>query len=343
MNHSKLLLSMALAIAPALAQAEAESERGVSVAAELSRPEVIARYEKAAQPKLACSQPESAEAMAQAYQSLASHKWSRSELGCAALYGFQLAQAQPGNVELGFGALVTQIDYLDLLASEYEGLYSGPETSAELRLRWKQARSHGEALIEQLEPLAGKSVEFRTLRATFWMASTVKESSPVESARAAARALPELEAVIAEKPETLGGLPLMLLGRMTFLLPEFAGGDPLRAIELLKQGVAVNPQDMVMRRWLAEVLISERQYPEAREVIKAAISVPANAAEPQAYADEMRAMAGLARRVNDEVMAEQVAQQRSRFLEAHPYLLARRSTASFGHGGADPFTGKEVD
>lgn len=343
MNHSKLLLSLALAVAPVLAQAEAESERGVSVAAELARPEVIARYEKAAQPKLACAQPTSAEALALAYQDLATHKWSRSELGCAARYGFQLAQAQPTNVELGFGALVTQLDYLDLLASEYEGLYAGPETSAELRLRWRQARSQGQALVEQLEPLAGKTLEFRTLRATFWMASTVKESNPVDAAAAAAKALPELEAVVAEKPETLGGLPLMLLGRMTFLLPEFAGGDPVRAIELLRQGVAVNPQDMVMRRWLAEVLISERQYPEAREVIKAAIAAPANPAEPQAYADELRAMAGLARRANDEAMAEQVSQQRSRFLDAHPHLLARRSTASFGHGGADPFTGKEVD
>lgn len=341
MNHSKLLLSLALAVASTWAQAE--SERGVSVAAELSRPEVIARYEKEAQPKLVCAEPASAEALLQAYQGLASHKWSRSELGCAALYGFQLAQGQPSNVELAFGALVTQIDYLDLLASEYEGLYAGPETSAELRLRWKQARSQGQALVDQLEPLAGKTLEFRTLRATFWMASTVKESNPIEAATAAARALPELEAVVAEKPETLGGLPLMLLGRMTFLLPEFAGGDPVRAIELLRQGVAVNPQDMVMRRWLAEVLISERQYPEAREVIKAAIAAPVNSAEPQAYADEMRAMAGLARRVKDEAMAEQVAQQRSRFLEAHPYLLARRSSASFGHGGADPFTGKEAD
>ncbi|MCY1305647.1 hypothetical protein D9M70_554660 [compost metagenome] len=133
----------------------------------------------------------------------------------------------------------------------------------------------------------------------------------------------------------------MLLGRITFVLPEFAGGDPIRAIELLKQGIAINPQDIVMRRWLVEVLVSERDYPAAKAAIQSALASQANPNEPQAYADELRAMSGLALRSGDEALAKQIAEHRKAYLTAHPQLLTRRSSASFGHGGADPFTGKE--
>lgn len=341
MNNKKTLFGIALGLIPLVSVAETAPQRGISVAAEFDKPEVIARYEKQALPKLVCVQPESTDALLKSYESLARHKWNRADLGCAAEYGFKLAQSSPDNVELQLGALVTQIDYLDLLASEYEGLYSGPELSAELRLRWNRAREQGQKLIDQMVPRMGESPEFRALRATFWMASTVKEATAQQSAEAAAKAMPELEAVIAQKPEALGGLALMLLGRMAFLLPEFAGGDPLRAIELLKQGVAINPQDMVMRRWLAEVLVSERDYATASEVIKAALANAVNEGEPQAHADELRALSGLALRVGDEALSKQISEQRKKFLASNPQLLTRRSVASFGHGGADPFTGKE--
>lgn len=341
MNKYSKTLGIALLMTPTWLLAEPASQRSISVAAELDNPEVVARYEKAALPKLVCAQVESPEALLNAFRTLATHKWSRSDLGCAAGYGFRLAHTRTKDLELSMSALITQIDYLDLLASEYEGLYSGPETGAELRLRWNRARDQGNALIDQMEPFIGKTPEFRLLRATFWVASTVKESTAQQSAEAAAKAMPELEAVIAEKPDALGGLALMLLGRMTFILPEFAGGDPLRAIELLNKGVAINPQDMVMRRWLAEVLISERDYQAAKEVIKAAMANAVNENEPQAHADELRAMSGLALRAGDEALSKQIAEQRKIFLAKNPQLLTRRSVASFGHGGADPFTGKE--
>lgn len=341
MKNKLSMLAIAWVVSPIIVNAEQEQQRGISVAAELSKPEVIARYEKQAQPKLLCAQPSSPAAQLESYQSLSSHKWSRKELGCAAQYGYELAMAPPLNPELAMGALVTQIDYLDLLASEYEGLYAGPELSAELRLRWERARKQGGELVALMEPAIGPSIEFRLLRATFWLAASTKETTPEQASATAAKAMPELEAVIAERPDALGGLALMLLGRMTFILPEFSGGDPLRAIELFKQGIAINPQDMVMRRWLTEVLVSERDYPAALGVIEEALKAPINPSEPQAYADELRALSGLARRAGNEELSLRIATLRQAHLKANPQLLARRSTASFGHGGADPFTGKE--
>ncbi|MCT9826656.1 tetratricopeptide repeat protein [Pseudomonas veronii] len=309
----------------------------------MAKPEQVARYLREAEPKLLCARLDSAAAKLQAFQTLGTHKWDRTQMGCAAQYSFELAAAQPANDELFMAALIAQVDYLDLLASEFEGLYQGPTLSTELNLRWGRAKQQAQALLKQAPDSLAQSPEFRIIRAAYWLAASVKQATPQEVAQATRQAMPELDALVREHPQALGGLAVLLMGRLTFALPEFAGGDPLRAIELFKQGIAINPANIVMRRWLVEVYISERDYPSALESINAALKVPVDMTEPQAYADETRALAGLALRAGDETLSQQISTTRQAFLKANPQLLTRVSGASFGHGGADPFTGKEAD
>lgn len=341
MKHFKTL-GLVLALAPTMVFAQAATERASSVLSDLASPEMVARFKKEAEKHLACPDISAEDKKIAAFVELQTHRWSRKDIGCAALYGNQLAMAHPDNPELVLGALGAYVTAFDVLSSDYNGLYEGPQTGAELSLRWERTRESGLKLIEAMKEAYKDVLEFKILHGAFMLSAYGQESSVEQRVEAVGQSIALLEDALKQDPKALGGLTPYLLGRTYLSLPAYAGGDSLRALELLKQGAEINPDDISMLRWLAEAHIGERENKEALAVIHQAIEIAPEKSNPQVYADELRAMGGFAKRLGDAELADRIYTMRDAFLDTHPQINTRKSTASMGHGGVDPFTGKQV-
>lgn len=341
MKHFKTL-GLALALAPTMAFAQAVTDRPSSVLSDLASPEMVAQFKKKAEKELICPEISTEDKKIAAFVELQTHRWSRKDVGCAAQYGYGLAMAHPDNPELVLGALGAYVTAFDVLSSDYNGLYEGPQTGAELSLRWEQTRGNGLKLIEAMKEGYKDVLEFKILHGAFLLSAYGQESSIEQRVEAVSRAIALLEETLKQDPKALGGLTPYLLGRTYLSLPAYAGGDSLRALELLKQGAEINPDDISMLRWLAEAHIGERENTQALAVIRQGIGIAAEKTNSQVYADELRAMGAFAKRLGDSELANKVYTMREQFLDANPKVNRRQSSASMGHGGVDPFTGKQV-
>ncbi|MGQ7814525.1 hypothetical protein ACUTAH_02410 [Metapseudomonas furukawaii] len=349
MNTARTLLPLALAVMAGLSAGFVLAETPsspvtTSLEADLLDPVKQAAYLKEAQALLVCVEPADAKAKAAAFAELTVAKWDRQQMGCGVRHGFELAQAQPDNVELQLQALGAQVEYFDVLDKGYGRLYSeSPVKDIELRLRWNETREHAEILLERLQPLAGQVAEVLALRGVYRLASVLRETPESDKMQAPALALPDLEAAIKLKPEVLDGGGLLMLGSVLLRLPEFAGGDTELAIELLSQGNRLAPQNLQLKVALLDALLGERENAKAIAVLQEAAKIGADGQNPQDYADALRTLGGQAVRLQQMGLAKQLAGTRDAYLQAHPYLNQRKSTATAGHGGVDPLTGEDPD
>lgn len=325
-----------------LAQAESKAVNTTTLEAEMQDPVKQLAYRKEAEKLLVCDPINDPAKKAAAFAGLAEMKWDRQQMGCGVHYGFELAQAQPENIELQLQVLGAHVDYFSVLDKSYSRLYStSPVKDAELRLRWIETREHSEALLSRLAPMAGEIAEIPALRGINTLLSPQHESSEKEKLTAPGLALVDLEAAVKAKPDVLSGVALLTLGTVIMGLPEFAGGDIERAIKLLEQGSTLEPQNLQLKTALIDAEIGERNNEKALAALKAASSIGDEGQNQQDYVDSLRTLAGQAMRLDQHELAKQIDTRRNSFLDAHPYLDKRKSSATAGHGGADPFTGED--
>ena len=77
----------------------------------------------------------------------------------------------------------------------------------------------------------------------------------------------EMETVIKLDEKFQGGAAYLGLGRLYLKAPKVLGGDTSKAIDYLKKGLAINPNNSLMKYYLAEAYADEHRDAEAKKLI----------------------------------------------------------------------------
>jgi len=77
----------------------------------------------------------------------------------------------------------------------------------------------------------------------------------------------EMETVIKLDEKFQGGAAYLGLGRLYLKAPKVLGGDTSKAIDYLKKGLAINPNNSLMKYYLAEAYDYEHRDAEAKKLI----------------------------------------------------------------------------
>lgn len=270
---------------------------------------------------------------------LSAASWDKNSLGCAADLLSAAAEGAPTDVALQVQALLANVSYLSHVNLLWDfDLYGVrvPEWSARLQ----HAIDHAKAIDQRLVA-ASDDPDVMSARALYKLTWPVKmaDTKTVMTETRAAQAL--LEKATAKDPGALGGNSLWILGRVYFDLPEFAGGDGVKALKLLERAHAQTPKNISLLRYSAYVHAQDRNPPLAKGRLVEILAVDPDPTDLQTAADELKNARDLATRLADAALAQQLTDKRDALLKAHPQLLTRKPTAANMHGGVDPITGKE--
>ena len=77
----------------------------------------------------------------------------------------------------------------------------------------------------------------------------------------------EMETVIKLDEKFQGGSAYLALGRLYLQAPKVLGGDTSKAVEYLKKGLAITPNNSLMMYYLAQAYASENRDAEAKKLI----------------------------------------------------------------------------
>jgi tetratricopeptide (TPR) repeat protein len=284
--------------------------------------------------------PKDAAGLKAAVSELYPQKHSRNKLGCAADLLFAAATSQPKDAELNLQALLVTAEYIDHINTLWDFDLYGirvPEWTARLA----HANAQGKQLAQRLAKIAPDNATALAARAYFDLVWTLKSADAKTALVASRDALGLLERAVAQDPATLGGNALLMLGRLRYDLPEFAGGDTDKGIATLEQAYQVAPTNISVLRYLGYVYQQERKPDLAKKMLARMLAVNAAPTDLQLEADELRNARDLAARMPDAELQGKLDAKRSALLKAHPELLTRAATAANMHGGVDPITGKE--
>ncbi len=266
--------------------------------------------------------------------------WDKNSLGCAAdlmSAAAEGAAADPATQVLSLLANVAYISHVNLLWDfDLYGIRV-PEWSA----RIQHAIGHANPIDQRLAALPVEDADILAARALYKLTwpTKVADAKTVITETRAAQAL--LERAVAKDPKALGGNALWVLGRVYYDLPEFAGGDGVKAVKLLEQAHAQTPKNLSLLRYSAYVYAQDREPARAKARLAEMLAVEPDPADLQTAADELKNARDLATRLKDATLAQKLTDKRDVLLKAHPQLLARKPTAANMHGGVDPITGKE--
>lgn len=340
-------LFVGLVFMPIASWGVSENEGGVktsvSIFEDMENPELISLAKRKLDMTMHCAPIRSETTKNDVYVEMSEARWDRFAMGCALEYGVELMDDlvfPVFSIEKRLNLLGAHLTYFDVLNKQYNAHYQGGDLTTELSWRWDKNLIQTQRLLEKVEIYEFFIPEITVMKAAFLLASRQREHSTREVMDATAQAMILLEEVIADSPEAIGGLPLLMLSQSLLALPEFAGGDPLRAIELLEQGLTIDPNNLSFHRWLVEALLGEREKEAAITVLRKAMHVPVDVLHPQDYVDMAKDLGGIAVRLNVDDVAQHFSLNRQKLLSEKPYLLARKSRASVGHGGAHPITGE---
>ena len=98
----------------------------------------------------------------------------------------------------------------------------------------------------------------------------------------------EMETVIKLDEKFQGGSAYLALGRLYLEAPKVLGGDTSKAMDFLKKGLTISPNNSLMKYYLAEAYQSENRDAEARKLIDEIITT---APDPQYVAEHKDAVA----------------------------------------------------
>ena len=266
--------------------------------------------------------------------------WDKNSLGCAADLMSAAAEGAPTDAGLQVQALLANVAYLGHVNLLWDFDLYGirvPEWAA----RIQHAIEHGNAIDGRLAALPVDDPDVMSARALYKLTwpTKVADAKTLMTESRAAQAL--LEKAVAKDPKALGGNALWVLGRVYYDLPEFAGGDGVKAVKLLEQAHAQTPKNIALLRYSAYVYAQERNPALAKARLAEILAIEPDPADLQTAADELKNARDLATRLPDAALAQKLTDKRDALLKAHPQLLARKPTAANMHGGVDPITGKE--
>lgn len=266
--------------------------------------------------------------------------WDKNSLGCAADLMSAAAEGAPTDIGLQVQALLANTGYISHVNLLWDFDLYGirvPEWAA----RIQHGIEHGNAIDQRLAAVPGEDPDVISARALYKLTwpSKVTDAKTVITQTREAQAL--LEKAVARNPMALGGNAIWILGRVYYDLPEFAGGDGVKAVQLLEQAHAQTPKNIPMLRYSAYVYAQDRNPALAKTRLTEILAVEPDPADLQSTADELKNARDLATRLQDAALAQKLTAKRDALLKAHPQLLARKPTAANMHGGVDPITGKE--
>lgn len=271
---------------------------------------------------------------------LAAAVWDKNSLGCAADLLSAAAAESPADVALQIQALLANVGYISHVNLLWDFDLYGirvPEWSA----RIKHATGQADVIDQRLSAAPADNPDLMAARALYkltWPNKVTDTKTVMKETRAA---LALLEQAVAKDPTALGGNALWIMGRVYFDLPEFAGGDAVKAVKLLERAHGQTPNNISLLRYSAYAYAQDRNPPMAKRRLTEILAVDPDPADLQTAADELKNARDLATRLPDPALAQQLTQKRDALLKAHPQLLARKPTAANMHGGVDPITGKE--
>ena len=98
----------------------------------------------------------------------------------------------------------------------------------------------------------------------------------------------EMESVIKIDEKYQGGSAYLGLGRLYLKAPKVLGGDTAKAIDYLKKGLAITPNNSLMMYYLAEAYESEQRDAEAKKLIDQILTMTP---DPQYVAEHRDAVA----------------------------------------------------
>lgn len=336
-------LAMAGSVMAALSVTSGAEEKAQSIFADMENPELMrmARYQLDITEFCA---PISDETKKQElYRELVNYEWDRKAMGCALDYGQELIEEDFWSlfaIEDKLTLLGARAQYFSVLSKQYNAHYQGGELTDELAWRWDNNRRAGLRLIDELNVFEALVPEVPLVKTAFLLASTQRETETSETLTISSDALAVLTELVEQDSGLLDGLGSTLLGQMLISLPEFSGGDPLKAIELLQASIEQNPSNLIAHRWLIEGFVFEREDELAREFLAKASQVSVDSLPPQEYVDLAKELAGVALRLGQPQVAQVFVNNRRKLLKSKPYLLERVERASVGHGGENPITGE---
>lgn len=266
--------------------------------------------------------------------------WDKNSLGCAADLMSAAAEGAPTDLGLQVQALLANVAYLSHVNLLWDFDLYGirvPEWAA----RIQHSIEHGNAIDARLAALPIEDPDVMSARALYKLTwpTKVADAKTLMTETRAAQAL--LDKAVAKDPKALGGNALWVLGRVYYDLPEFAGGDGVKAVKLLEQAHAQTPKNIALLRYSAYVYAQDRNPTLAKTRLTEILAVEPDPTDLQTAADELKNARDLATRLPDAALAKKLTDKRDALLKAHPQLLARKPTAANMHGGVDPITGKE--
>jgi len=332
------LVMAAVMATPALAQ-----EKAQSIFADMENPELRRMAGYQLDISEFCAPINNIDKKREVYSELKRYKWDRKAMGCALQYGGELIDESIWSyfsIEDKLQLLGARAEFFSVLEKLYNAHYQGGELTDELKWRWENNRRSGNNLIEELSVYSSVIGEVQLVSTAFNLASTMRETSTAEMIDISANALQVLSEIVGDDPEMLDGLAITMLGQMLITLPEFSGGDPVRAIELLRKGIELDGNNLTAYRWIIEGFVVEREDDIAREFLQKASEVSPEAIDPQDYADFAKDLGGVAYRLGQPEIAKKFSRSRQALLEQKPYLQKRKEVASVGHGGENPITGE---
>ena len=147
----------------------------------------------------------------------------------------------------------------------------------------KQTKELGNRYPTSAEPLIWQAISLGTYAGAMGGIKTLFESLPaVKDAKVA------LEKAIQLDPQALNGAGPTTMGSFYYQVPGWplAYGNKDKARALLKQGLAISPDDVDANYFYGDFLLEQKEYKKAAEAMKKALGAPARPG--RALADEGR-------------------------------------------------------
>ena len=138
------------------------------------------------------------EEMAAAYPGLLEAKWDRHQVGCGAIYAYELARQSTFDIELKMEALGAQLVYFDVMSKAYPKLYKEGALGDELNENWRATRKRSIKLISMVEWFDFIIPEVGLLKGAYAVSNVEQDATGVEALKAVPSALKLIEEAVAD-------------------------------------------------------------------------------------------------------------------------------------------------
>ncbi len=266
----------------------------------------------------------------QAATQLLSESWDTSKLGCGAKTLVSIADQQSENLDFQLAALRANarlIYYLDRIVL-YELGYLIVSYTTDVPK---------EKMINQpmIDLTAAQKEQVRLLKRAVEMGVENPEIHYFEALTIGptTEAKPILEGVVKTDPPALDGAAHAMLGEILYAMPDIAGGDLDKAIEMMRVARQRAPDNPLYARMLAAWLLDIGENGESQSILASLLELEPATGDLQLTADQLRVAGDIAGRIPDDALVQQLYDRRSAVFKAHPYLQQRTVVVALGHFG----------